>query len=78
MKAMRVAKGQVVGNTIVLDREIEPTGPAEGSKVTVYFEEDGWEVDDAMWKELEASMAEADAGEVVSAEEALRELWALK
>lgn len=75
---MRVARGKVVGNTIVLDGAIEPTPLPEGTHVTVYLDEDGWDVDHSMWKELEASMAEADAGDVVSAEEVLRELWTLK
>ena len=78
MKPMRVARGTVVGNTIVLEGAVEPTPLAEGSHVTVYLDEEGWDVDEAAWRELDAAIAEADAGDVVSAESVLSELSALK
>lgn len=66
---MRVARGKVVGNTVVLDEPLPEGRSLEGSPVTVYLEEDGWVLDDASTQELLEAIAEAERGEVVSAEE---------
>jgi hypothetical protein len=71
---MRVARGKVVGNTVVLDEPLPEGRSLEGSPVTVYLEEDGWTVDEATTQALLEAMAEADRGEVVGAEEVLASL----
>jgi hypothetical protein len=71
---MRVARGKVVGNTVVLDEPLSDGTALEGSPVTVYLEEDGWKLDEADTRELLEAVSEADRGEVVSADEALADL----
>ena len=67
---MRIARGKVVGNTVVLDEPSPSSEPLrEGQSVTVYIDEDGWTLDEASTKELLEAMAECDRGEFVSAEE---------
>jgi hypothetical protein len=71
---MRVAKGKVVGNTVVFDEPLPAGASLEGTSVTVYLEEDGWVVDKADTEELLAAIAEADRGEVVGADEVFASL----
>lgn len=71
---MRVARGKVVGNTVVLDEPLPDGRSLDGTPVTVYLEEDGWVLDEASTQELIEAMAEADRGDVVSAEEVLASL----
>jgi hypothetical protein len=66
---MRVARGKVVGNSVVLEEVRGGKPPAEGQSVTVYIDEDGWQLDGADTRELLDAMGEADRGETVSAEE---------
>lgn len=66
---MRIARGKVVGNTVVLEGEQSGAPLAEGQSVTVYIDEDGWELDEARTQELLDAMAEGDRGETVSAKE---------
>jgi len=79
MRAMRVVKGKVVGNTVVLDREgVLP----EGSAVNVVLrevgeedeDEDGWDVSEEEWAEIDEALAQADRGEGVDAFEFLEAL----
>ena len=71
---MRIARGKVVGNTVVLE-DVAPKKPlVEGQSVTVYIDEDGWELDEAQTRELVDAMAECDRGETVSAEDVLAAL----
>ena len=72
---MRVARGKVVGNTVVLDERSALSEPlVEGQSVTVYIDEDGWKLDEASTQELVEAMAECDRGDVVSVEEVLASL----
>lgn len=67
---MRVARGKVFGNTVVLEDEQPSSAPlVEGQSFTVYIDEDGWKLDEASTRDLLDAMAECDRGEVVSAEE---------
>lgn len=74
MTDMRVVKGKVVGNTVVLD-EVLP----EGSAVDVVVrdtgdDEGGIYVDEATEEELFQAMAEAETEEGISVEEAFARL----
>ena len=72
---MRIVRGKVVGNTVVLDQPSALTEPlVEGQSVTVYIDEDGWALDDASTRELVEAMAECDRGEFVTVEEAFASL----
>jgi hypothetical protein len=68
---MRVVKGKVVGNTVVLE-EVLP----EGSVVDVVLrgEADGWDLSADRWAEIDASIAEADAGQLIPADVVLAQL----
>ena len=74
-EAMRVARGRIVGNTVVLEGEVVPAPLAEGSQVTVYLEEpEGWALDEASWKELDEARAAVARGEGIDMEEVLARL----
>lgn len=72
---MRVVKGKVVGNTVVLE-EVLP----EGSDVDVVLrgvgdgDADGWDLSEERWAEIDASIAEADAGQLIPADVVLAQL----
>jgi hypothetical protein len=70
MKVMRVTSGRVVSGQIVLEGEPIP----EGSLVTVLAREldESFELDATAEAELLLSLAEADRGELISAEDVLR------
>jgi|CXWL01.1.fsa_nt_gi predicted transcriptional regulator len=62
---MRVARGKVIGNTVVLEEALP-----EGSDVTVMVDEAaGVYVDKETEAELAEAIAEADRGELVDAAE---------
>jgi hypothetical protein len=68
VRAMHIAKGKVVGNTVVLE-EVHPGKPlVQGASVTVYIDE-GWELDRDSTRELLEAMAACDRGEAVDVEE---------
>lgn len=69
---MRITSGKVVGGQIVLEGEPLP----DGALVTVLSrdEDETFELDAAAEGELLASIAEADRGELIPAEEVLRKL----
>jgi hypothetical protein len=69
---MRITSGKVVGGQIVLEGEPLP----DGALVTVLSrdEDETFELDAAAEAELLASIAEADRGELIPAEEVLRKL----
>jgi hypothetical protein len=69
---MRITPGKVVDGQIVLEGEPLPNG----ASVTVLSREDDetFELDAEAEAELLASIAEADRGEVIPAEEVLRRL----
>ncbi len=68
---MKVATGKVVGGKVVL----EGVSLDEGTSVTVLAkDEDGFELTPEQEAELLLSIAEADRGETVSAEEVLAKL----
>ncbi|HUP46074.1 MAG TPA: hypothetical protein VM779_11240 [Thermoanaerobaculia bacterium] len=71
---MRVTSGKVVGGRV----EIEGDPLPEGSVVTVLSreEDETFELDEDAEKELLASIAEADRGELIPAEDVLRSLRA--
>lgn len=69
---MRVTSGKVVGGRV----EIEGDPLPEGAAVTILSREadETFELDQAAERELLASIAEADRGELIPAEEVLRSL----
>jgi hypothetical protein len=69
---MVITSGRVVGGQIVVEGEPLP----DGSVVTILAREgdETFELDAAMEAELLESLAEADRGETVSADEVLRDL----
>lgn len=69
---MRVTSGKVVAGRV----EIEGDPLPEGAVVTVLSREadETFELDEAAERELLASIAEADRGELIPAEEVLRSL----
>lgn len=76
MSAMRVVKGKVVGNTVVLEGEALP----EGSAVDVVLHESG-DADFVLTEEMRRELREASAavrrGEVVDMDDVLAEVDAL-
>ena len=72
---MRVARGKVVGNTVVLEEDLP-----EGAEVDVVLREAGDDVEanvtDAEWEALLAAAAQARQGRLVSAESVLAKLRA--
>ena len=70
---MRVATGKVVSGTVVIEGAPLP----EGTFVTVLSpgESELFELDTQATEALLASIAEAEAGDVVDGEQFLRELW---
>ena len=77
MTGMRVVKGKVVGNTIVLDESVP-----EGSAVDVVLHEaedgDDFVMTEEMWRELREASASAKRGEVVDMADVLAEAAALR
>ncbi len=78
MPSMRV-KAIVVGNTLVVEDGVPLP---EGTRVDVVLraedDSDGWDLSDHEWAEIDESIAEADRGELISADTVLAELRALK
>ena len=71
LRRMKVATGKVVGGKVVL----EGVSLEEGTSVTVLVkDEDGFELTPEQEAELLLSIAEAERGETVSAEEVLAKL----
>ena len=60
MAGMRVVKGRVVGNTVVVDEKLP-----EGADAEVRVE-DGFMPDEETAKELAHALKEADAGDFIS------------
>ena len=77
MTAMRVVKGKVVGNTIVLEESVP-----EGSAVDVVLHEaedgDDFVMTEEMWRELREASESAKGGEVVDMADVLAEAAALR
>lgn len=69
---MRIASGKVVAGKVEIEGEPLP----DGMIVTLLArdEDEGFEVDDVLKAELLASIAEADRGELIPAEEVLERL----
>lgn len=68
---MRVARGKVVGNTVILEGEPLP----EGSQVTVWTDDvDGFDLDEKSQEELMEADAAIDRGEGITAEELFKRL----
>ncbi len=69
---MRIASGKVVSGRVVVEGEPLP----EGSALTILAREadETFELDEAAEAELLESIAEADRGQLISAEEVLRKL----
>lgn len=59
----------MVGKTVVLEDVVADPPLVEGQTVTVYIDEDGWELDEASKRDLLEAMAECERGETVSADE---------
>ena len=77
MTDMRVVKGRVVGNTVVLEEPVP-----EGSAVDVVLHEaqdgDDFEMTEEMWRELREASASAKRGEVVDMADVLAQAAALR
>lgn len=74
MQGVRVVKGRVVGNAVVLEEALP-----EGSAVDVVLREsddeaDGWDLSMREWAAIDASLAEAERGELIPAEAVLSQL----
>jgi hypothetical protein len=72
---MSIVAGKVVNGRI----EVEDFELPEGADVTVYLHNDGeeeWDLTPEQEAELEESIAQADRGELIPAEDVLRELRA--
>lgn len=68
---MRVARGKVIGKTVVVEGEPLP----EGSYVTVWADEgDGFELDDESLDDLAEADAACERGEGISPEQLLERL----
>jgi len=68
---MRVARGKVVGNTVVIEGEPLP----EGTTVTVWAEEaGGFELDENSLDDLAAADAACDRGEGLTVEQLIERL----
>jgi hypothetical protein len=69
---MRVTSGRIVSGRVVVDGEPLP----EGSVVTILSRkaDETFQLDETAERELLASIAEADRGELVHAEEVLKSL----
>jgi hypothetical protein len=67
---VRVTRGKVVGNTVV----IEATDLPEGTEVSVLLDVEGWDLDPASWAELEAARRSIDEGRGVPAGVVLQKL----
>ncbi len=67
MRRMRIVRGRVVCNTVVLEGE----PPPEGSTVSVFVEEstDGFHLDEASIRELLEAQSEIRRGHFVTAED---------
>lgn len=75
MQGMRVARGKVVGKTVILEGEPLP----EGSHVTVWAEDSaGFELDDESLDELAAADAACTRGEGLTAEQLFERLRRLR
>jgi hypothetical protein len=68
---MQIASGKVVGGQVVVNAEL-----AEGAEVTVLARdsEESFEVDEELEAVLLESIAQADRGETIPAEDLLRDL----
>lgn len=71
---MRVARGKVVGNTVVLEGNVVPGPLAEGTEVTVYFDEEGWDLDEASWRKLGEAREAVKRGQFVTDEQLTADL----
>lgn len=74
MQGMRVVKGKVVGNTVVLDQPLP-----DGTEVGVVAAEapEAWELSDAEWAQLQEAREAVARGEFVTAEALEAELDAI-
>ena len=77
MTGMRVVKGKVVGNTIVLEESVP-----EGSAVDVVLHEaedgDDFVMTEEMWRELREASESAKRGELVDMADVLAQAAALR
>jgi hypothetical protein len=72
---MRVTRGKVVGNTVVLEGEPLP----EGTPVTVWTEDaEGFDIDEQSQHELMEADAACERGEGIVAEDLLKRLRQLR
>lgn len=69
---MKVVRGRVVGNTVV----IEAAGLPEGAEVSVLLDAEGWDIDEASREEQRAARRSIEAGRGAAAEEVLEALGA--
>lgn len=67
---MRVARGKVVGNTVVVQGEALP----EGAEVTVWVDEDGFDLDRESLDELAAADAAIERGEGLTLDELMERI----
>lgn len=60
---MRVVKGKVVGNTVVLVELVDVVLRSASDT-----DADGWDLSEDRWAEIDASVAEPDAGRLIPAD----------
>ncbi len=68
---MRVVKGKVVGNSVVLKEVVREESDVD---VVLRGDADGWDLSEVLWAEIDASIAEADAAQLIPSEVVLAQL----
>ena len=68
---MRVVKGKVVGNSVVLKEVVREESDVD---VVLRGDADGWDLSEVLWAEIDASIGEADAAQLIPSEVVLAQL----
>lgn len=78
MRSMR-ARGKVVGSIVMLESPMPDGADVDVvTRATSSEDAESWDASDEEWAEIESSLAEAERGELISAEAVLAELRTLK
>lgn len=71
---MRIARGKVVGSQIIVDGEPLP----EGSTVSIWVDDDGFELEPATFDELAKADASIERGEGLTVEQLMERLRGIR
>lgn len=73
------ARGKVVGSIVMLESPMPDGADVDVvTRATSSEDAESWDASDEEWAEIESSLAEAERGELISAEAVLAELRTLK